>query len=154
MNAVLQARQAGQIRFPAPPDPPEVATGVAGRLWRWTGDGNPLVTVQVATRETNVPDADGVRGHLAREIKQAKGHLDEVEVGDLEVSVTGADAAQAAYVDGTSGVAPVRHGLLVCTDGAEFMHVIHAVVLRITEGTDLVEEIFSAVSIEEEEVQA
>lgn len=154
MNAVLQERQAGQIRFPTLPGPPEVVTGVAGRLWRWTGDGSPLVTVQVATRETNVPDADGVRGHLTREIGQAKAELEEVEVSDHEVTVPGAGAAAAAYVDGTSGVAPLRHGLLVCTDGAEFMHAIHVLVVRITAGLELVEEIFSAVSIEEEEVRA
>lgn len=150
MLSMLQQFRAGQVRFPAVPEAPEVMTGGSGRLWRWTGEGTPFVTLQVATRETIAPDEDGVRGHLTREIGQVEERLTEVEVSDVEVAVAGACAARAAYVDGTSGVAPLRHGLLVCTDGEEFMHVVHVVVVRITEGIELVDEVLGAVSIDPE----
>lgn len=147
MLATWQLHRAGPVSFPAPSEPPEVLTGVAGRLWRWTGNGTPLVTLQFAIRETVTPDADGVRGHLTREIDQATADLHTPEVGEVDVTVAGAAAAAAAYVDGTYGRDPLRHAVLVCTDGADLMSFVHVLVVGAAGGPELAEEVIGAVSV-------
>lgn len=121
-----------------------------GQLWQWTGDGKELYTLAVAVRRTRLGTPTGVRHHLTAEVRQLRASLStptsEPTVQRVVVDVEGSYGAAAADLIGEAHGAPVRHRVLVSTDG-EHMHVLHLLVPDSDEGQRLADRIGSSVRL-------
>ena len=141
----------GPVTLPAPPVAPRQIEAAHGHLWQWVGDGEPLLSLTVAVRETQMGDSTGVLYRLNTEIDLVRGLLDDpdgasVERNDL-VFVQGSTAAPAgAAVDGMRDGMPVRIGIVVASDGVS-MHVIQVSVAEGKEGRALAAHILDQIEI-------
>lgn len=134
----------GPVTLPAPDQPPRQLDGSHGHLWQWVGDGEPLLSLSVAVRETRLGrTAAGLAHHLTWETEQVRQRLDEgrtSQVEPLPVEVPGAADARAATVDGTRDGMDVRTGVVVCTH-ADLMHVIQVAARDGAAGRALAQEV-------------
>ncbi|MGH3447497.1 MAG: hypothetical protein ACRDQA_08020 [Nocardioidaceae bacterium] len=147
MTTALDSMQLGEIHLPTPSTKPMWVTGDSGQLWEWTGDGKVLVALLVASRHSNIPNEQGVKGHLSREIDQIREEMERVEITDVPTTVEHAASSRGSYVDGTYEDTRLRHGLVVSTDGQELVHVVHVVVSSTYEGRELADEIMTSISL-------
>lgn len=120
------------ISLRAPDDHPRVFAGAHGTLWQWLGDGiAPLISLTVATRETQIGTETGTRHHLNWEIDRLSGGFDAQAGGqyvqDAPVDVRGAWGASGSTVDGVRKGIRTHNRVVVASDGI-FMHVVHVMV--------------------------
>lgn len=130
----------GPVTLDAPEFPPRQFTGSHGHLWQWVGDGAELISLSVAVRESRLVTDNGVKGHLAWEVREVADVFDgdhESAISYLPADVSGGDASAAATVDGLREGHPVRSHLVVTTDGTHYQYVIHALVPDSADGRDV-----------------
>lgn len=149
----------GGVVVAAPVEVPRHVPGGAGDLWEWTGDGEDLLALLVATRRSAVPDAHGVAGHLTREVRQVEADLAEPRREPVE-AVFGDAVADAMVVVGAATVGedlgrdaaiPVRHALAVATDGRTHLHLVHLVTRDDDAGRELERRILDSLALDLEE---
>lgn len=151
----------GGVVVAAPVDVPRHVPGRAGDLWEWTGDGEDLLTLVVATRRSSVPDAHGVAGHLTREVRQVEADLADPRREAVDRPVFGDAVAEATVVVGTAtvgedlggldGDVAVRHALAVATDAHAHLHLVHLVTRDEDAGRALEHRILDSLALDREE---
>lgn len=139
----------GPVSLPTP-------TGVAsrqldaelGHLWQWQGDGDPLLSLLVAVRTTQLGTPTGPTRALGPAIKELSGRVDAViEVRrPVEVGVEGAQGSSAAIVTAVLGGREARIALVVSTDGT-WMHRVEIAVLDTEAGRATQELILGAIKV-------
>ena len=151
MPTPLTHTDLGPVSLLAPRELTRDVQATHGHLWQWTGDGEELYTLSVAVRETRLGTPTGVRHHLTWEIDQLPGR-------DTPRQDGGALVPLAAAVDGSLGTAaadltdqdhgvPVRHRVVVTTDG-DHMHVVRVVVPDTDAGRELAERVSSSLRVQ------
>ncbi len=150
MFTTLAETELGPMTLTAPEFPPRQFDGEKGHLWQWEGDGGELISLTVAVRESLLVTERGVRDHLTWEVGQLKENLDagsDTQVAHRPVEVAGADASAAALVDGYREGHAVRSQLVVTTDGARYMYVVHALVPDHAQGWEMADVVTSGIRI-------
>jgi hypothetical protein len=146
----MTAADIGPLSLLAPEYAPRHVVAGHGHLWQWVGDGEELISLSVAVRETRLGTATGVKHHLAWEVKELRKTMDErVEAPretDVMVMVEGASGSAAADVDGPMHGYEVHNRVIVTTDG-EHLHVTRVVVRDNDAGRELSEMVTSTLRV-------
>ena len=150
MMTRLIRTELGPVTLDAPEFPPRQFTGTNGHLWQWVADGEELISLSVAVRESRLVTESGVKGHLAWEVREAADGFDadhESDISHPPADVSGGDASAAATVDGLRQGHPVRSHLVVTTDGARYQYVIHALVPDNAHGREMAAAVTTAIHV-------
>lgn len=140
----------GPMSLVAPEFAPRHVVADHGHLWQWVGDGEELISLSVAVRETRLGTATGVKHHLAWEVQELRKTMDqnvqELRGADVMVMVDGATCSAAADVNGKMHDDEVHNRVIVTTDG-EHMHVTRIVVRDNDAGRELSERVTSTLRV-------
>jgi hypothetical protein len=134
------------------PSPAEVGSRQAdaryGHLWQWQGDGDPLLSLLVGVRTTQLGTPTGPARALGPALEEIYGRVDQVvEVRrPVEVAVEGALGSAAGVVTALLGGRQARIALVVSTDGT-WMHRVEVAVLDTDSGRLLQEQILGAIEV-------
>lgn len=151
MQTTLSRRHLGPVSLVAPDDAPRHVRAAHGHLWQWVGDGEELISLSVAVRDSRLGTPTGVRHHLTWEVRQASADLDPdpaATVTRVLVDVDGAVGAAAADVRGRVRGLDVHDRIIVLSDGAH-MHMVRTLVAATPEGRELSEQVTSALQVHE-----
>jgi hypothetical protein len=152
VQTTLTRQQLGPVSLAAPGDAPRRVRATHGHLWQWIGDGEELISLSVAVRETRLGTSTGVRHHLSWEVDQVRSGMDPEpgtsSVARVLIDVDGATGAAAADVVGRVRGVEVRNRIIVTTDG-QHMHVVRALVPDSEEGRELSEAVTTALQVHE-----
>lgn len=139
----------GPVSLPAPPDKaPRQVDAPRGHLWHWQGGGDPLLSLLVGIRETNLGTPSGPERALGPAIDELSRRVDEVvEVRrPVEIAVDGALGSSAAIVSVVLGGRDARIALVVSTDGT-WMHRVEIAVLDTDAGRAAQEQVLGAIRV-------
>ncbi len=140
----------GPLSVRAPAREPRQFEGRFGHLWQWVGDGEPLLTLVVAVRETRLSTGAAAERTLTTETGRVRDSFDadtEVHVRRVrDMQVDGARGAAAATVTGVLDGLAVRNGLIVTTDGTH-VHVVRLAVADTDEGKALLGHVLDDVHV-------
>lgn len=152
MQTTLRGQDLGPLSLVAPTGAPRHLRGAHGDMWQWVGDGEELISLSVAVRESQLGTPTGVRHHLSWEVRQARAGLDPEPVASsvarVLIDVEGAVGAAAADVLGRVRGFDVHDRIIVMTDGAH-MHVVRALVPDTPEGRELTERVTASLQVRE-----
>jgi hypothetical protein len=152
VQTTLLRQNLGPVSLVAPQDAPRHVRAAHGHMWQWVGDGEELISLSIAARESRLGTPTGVRHHLSWEVRQVRSDLDPQHdapsVTRVLVDVDGAVGASAADVLGRVRGVEVHDRIIVMTDGAH-MHVVRALVPDTPEGRELSESVTSSLQLHE-----
>lgn len=119
-----------------------------GHLWHWQGDGEPLLSLLVGVRTTQLGTPTGPARALGPALDEISGRVDQViEVRrPVEVLVEGALGSSAAVVTAVLGGQQARIALVVSTDGT-WMHRVEVAVLDTDSGRAVQEQILGGIQV-------
>lgn len=141
--------QLGPVSLPAPAgSAPRQIDAPLGHLWHWQGDGDPLLSLLVGVRTTQLGTPTGPERALGPALDELKGRVDEIlEIRrPVEVAVDGALGSSAALVTAMLGGREARMALVVSTDGT-WMHRVEVAVLDTDDGRALQERVLGAIRV-------
>jgi hypothetical protein len=151
VQTTLMRKHLGPVSLVALGETPRHVRATHGHLWQWIGDGEELISLTVAVRETKLGSPTGVRHHLDWEARQVLAGMDpdvSSSSSSVLVDVPGATGAAAADVPGRVRGVDVRNRIIVTTDG-QYMHVIRALVPDTDAGRDVAESVTTALQVHE-----
>lgn len=139
----------GPVSLPVPAGAsPRQIDAPRGHLWHWQGDGEPLLSLLVGVRTTQLGTPHGPSRALGPALDELFGRVDEVlEVRrPVEIAVEGAVGSSAAIVTAVLGGREARIALAVSTDGT-WMHRVEIAVLDTDEGRELQEQVLGSIRV-------
>lgn len=141
----------GPVTLAAPSFEPRHVVAKHGHLWQWVGDGEELVSLSVAVRQTRLGTQTGVEHHLAWEVRELRAEMDpgsaDQDESEVLVHVDGATGSAAADLAGTVRGLAVHNRIIVTTEG-EHMQVVRVLVPDNDPGRELSEAVTSSLEVQ------